>query len=165
MLRAIAIAAIAVMASSAVAAATPPLPLRQGCGKRQEIIQRLAGYTKESSTALDFGIVKEKWAGAQGRVDVTVMPDGSSAPGANCHPVQLVFTGTGLRRVHPTQSPTIQFPSAALLALGRRRPDARGSRRANASPQRLSPAVLLAPTGLLSSVTCPAEPGLSGEAL
>jgi hypothetical protein len=75
--RVIAIAAIAIMAASAVAAATPPPPLRQGCGKRQEIIQRLAGYTKESSTALDVGIVKEKWAGAQGRVDVTVMPDGS----------------------------------------------------------------------------------------
>jgi hypothetical protein len=75
--RAIAIAAIAIMASSAVAAATPPPPLRQGCGKRQEIIQRLAGYTKKSSTTLHVGIVREKWANAEGRVDVTVMPDGS----------------------------------------------------------------------------------------
>ena len=75
--RAIAIAAIAIMASSAVAAATRPPPLRQGCGKRQEIIQRLAGYTKKSSATLTVGIVREKWANAEGRVDVTVMPDGS----------------------------------------------------------------------------------------
>lgn len=74
MSRIIAAAAIAVVASSAMAANGP---LRQGCGKRQEVIQRLAGYTKESSTTLDIGIVKEKWANGEGRVDVTVMPDGS----------------------------------------------------------------------------------------
>jgi hypothetical protein len=76
MTRAIAIAAaIAVIASSAMATTRVP-PLRQGCGKRQEIMQRLAGYTKESSTRLDIGVVKEKWANADDRVDITVMPDG-----------------------------------------------------------------------------------------
>ncbi len=74
--RAVAIAAAAAIASSALAATHPP-PFRQGCGKRQEIIARLAGYSKESSTTLNIGIVKEKWANAEGRVDVTVMPDGS----------------------------------------------------------------------------------------
>jgi len=75
--RTLAVAAIAVLASSAMAATGLP-PLRQGCGKRQEIIQRLVGYTKESSTTLNIGIVKEKWANTEGRVDVTVMPDGSA---------------------------------------------------------------------------------------
>jgi hypothetical protein len=74
--RAVAVAAAAAIASSALAATHLP-SFRQGCGKRQEIIPRLAGYSKESSTTLNIGIVKEKWANAEGRVDVTVMPDGS----------------------------------------------------------------------------------------
>lgn len=62
---------------SGTAAADPAVPLLQGCGKPEEIYQRLTGYTKESSTTLDIGIIKEKWANSDGRVDVTVMPDGT----------------------------------------------------------------------------------------
>ena len=74
--RAITVAIVA-FASSATAA-SQSLPLRQGCGKRQEIITRLKRYTKESSTTLDVGIIKEKWTNKEVSVDVTVMPDGSA---------------------------------------------------------------------------------------
>ena len=77
MKRTAAVVAIAAIASNAIAASQPP-PLRQGCGKRQEIITRLKGYTKESSTTLDVGIIKEKWTNKEVSVDVTVMPDGSA---------------------------------------------------------------------------------------
>jgi hypothetical protein len=79
--------AIAVTASSAFGGGrgpnltptpTAPVQLRQGCAKLQEVIKRLAGYKKVSSTKLNIGITKEKWAGADGRVDVTLMPDGSA---------------------------------------------------------------------------------------
>ena len=75
-MRTAAVVAIAAIASIAIAATQPPL--RQGCGKRQEIITRLKGYTKESSTVLDVGIVKEKWTNNKDSVDVTVMPNGSA---------------------------------------------------------------------------------------
>lgn len=69
---------IAALASSSAPAASQPPPLRQGCDKRAEIVKRLKGYSRESSTALDVGIVKEKWTTKEDTVDVTVMPDGSA---------------------------------------------------------------------------------------
>lgn len=76
MKRTVAAAVVAAVTSSAIAA--PAAPLRQGCGKQQDVIARLKGYIRESRTRLDIGIVKEKWTNKDDRVDVTLMPDGSA---------------------------------------------------------------------------------------
>ena len=64
-------AAAAILSSSALCGGPTRLRFARVAASGRRSSLRLAGYSKESSTTLNIGIVKEKWANAEGRVDVT----------------------------------------------------------------------------------------------